>query len=169
MGVGRKPPFVLNDILLSVLPTGSLDNCDPKFGLAPGQMTRFNNSSDDLNSKPVSSQYQRLWRFCDSARDSRPYYLHSNLIQNEGGLSSATTNGHRQSSTYAQHKPKEKNPYKTLATHIHWSNHGIKTSAERFSLSISPSTITREIRRPETLKGISRLIFMRILSNNPIS
>ncbi len=72
LGVGRKPPFVLNDILLSVLPTGSLDNCNPKFGLAPGQMTRFNNSPDDLNSKPVSSQYQRLWRFCDSAGTLAP-------------------------------------------------------------------------------------------------
>jgi len=115
LGLGRKPPFVLNDILLSVLPTGSLDNCNPNFGLAPGQMTRFNNSPDDLNSKPVSSQYQGLWRFCDSARDSRPYHLRSNLIQNEGGLSSATTMGTVSRPPTPNKTHKEKTSYKILA------------------------------------------------------
>jgi hypothetical protein len=39
-------------------------------------------------------------------KDSRPYRLHGFLIQSERGLSSATTEGHRQPSTYAQQKRK---------------------------------------------------------------
>ena len=115
LGVGRKPPFVLNDILLSVLPTGSLDNCNPKFGLAPGQMTRFNNSPDDLNSKPVSSHISRAVAFLRLCRDSRPYYLCSIPIQNEGGLSSATTKGTVSRPPTPNKTHKEKNPYKRLA------------------------------------------------------
>ena len=48
LGVGRKPPFVLNGILLSTLPLSSLDNWSQHLSLLREQIGRFIKFQEEL-------------------------------------------------------------------------------------------------------------------------